>query len=106
MTATLELPAFCGPIDFDMNRDWPCKRLAQVYHLHSEAATIDRERKRLPRLRSEYRRRNLTRWIADAEQRLAHYVATWQLKPCTCKAPASYATLAEVPLPECTCGLG
>jgi hypothetical protein len=100
----IQLPAFCGPIDFDMNRDWPCKRLARVYHLHSCAAEIGRERKRLARARSARVKWNLSVWLADAEARLTRYVATWELGTCTCERPAEYATLAEVPLPECTCG--
>jgi hypothetical protein len=100
----VQLPVFCGPIDFDMNRDWPCKRLARVYHLHSYADEITRERARLARVRSERVKRNLGKWITDAEARLARYVATWDLGTCTCARPAEYATLAEVPLPDCTCG--
>lgn len=99
----LKLPGFCGPIDFDMNRDWPCKRLSQVYHLHLFADEIERERKRHARLHSDWKRANLGRWIADAEARLEGFVTTWQLKPCTCRAPAAYPTLADVPLPQCTC---
>ena len=104
MSDAIQLPVFCGPIDFDMNRDWPCKRLARVYHLHSYADEIGRERNRLARARSERVRRNLGKWVADAEARLARYVATWDLGTCTCARPAEYATLAEVPLPDCTCG--
>ena len=43
-------PMFCGPIDFDMNRDWPCKRLARVYHLRQlQRSAIERYRDGLPR---------------------------------------------------------
>ena len=100
----VQLPVFCGPIDFDMNRDWPCKRLAKVYHLHHYAAEISEYRSHRDRARSERVRRNLGKWVTDAEVRLARYVATWDLGPCTCARPTEYATLAEVPLPDCTCG--
>ncbi len=103
MSNAIRLPVFCGPIDFDMNRDWPCKRLAKVYHLHSYADEIQRYRGLRDRARNERKRRNLGNWVTDAETRLAHYVATWDLGACTCTRPAEYATLAEVPLPDCTC---
>lgn len=99
----VQLPVFCGPIDFDMNRDWPCKRLSRVYHLHSEAAEIQRYRGYRDRARSERVRRNLGKWVTDAETRLARSVAR-DLPECMCARPAEYATLAEVPLPDCTCG--
>jgi len=104
MGGSLELPAFCGPINFDMNRDWPCKRLSLVYAVHRDAKEITRERGRLGRMRSAYRRRHLTEWIADAEQRLSRLAGWAAAQECTCPAPASYATLSDVPLPECTCG--
>ena len=99
----VQLPVFCGPIDFDMNRDWPCKRLARVYHLHSYADEIEQYRGYQRRARSERARRSLGKYVTDAETLLAHYVATWDLGTCTCARPAEYATLAEVPLPDCTC---
>ena len=104
MSDAIQLPVFCGPIDFDMNRDWPCKRLARVYHLHSYADEIERYRGHQLRARSGREWRNIGKWVADAETRLARYVAIWELPACTCARPAEYATLADVPLPDCTCG--
>jgi hypothetical protein len=100
---TLALPELCGPIDFDMNRDWPCKRLAFAYHLHSSADDIDRTAARIGRARSPRVIRNLTAWVADATERLAKLAPRIAEKPCTCPAPHAYATLTEVPLPPCTC---
>jgi hypothetical protein len=100
---THTLPAFCGPINFDMNRDWPCHRLAFVYHLHNEAQTITETRARIGRARSPRVAANLTRWCEDADARLAKMITWTDEKTCTCPVPAGYATLADVPLPPCTC---
>jgi hypothetical protein len=103
MTTAPALPAFCGPINFDMNRDWPCRRLSFVYYLHNEARDIAETEARIGRARSERVRRNLTQWVADATERLAKHITWTDGKTCTCPAPAAYASLADVPLPDCTC---
>jgi hypothetical protein len=100
---TTALPEFCGPINFDMNRDWPCKRLASAYHVHSFAEEIARETARIGRARSPRVIRNLTAWVADANERLAKMIGWTTEKTCTCPEPHAYATLADVPLPDCTC---
>src|SRR3954452_21727915 len=66
---TEDLPAYCGPLT-DMNRTQRCRRNAVVYSLHTQLDEITRERARQPRIRNEWKARNLAGWIGFAERRL------------------------------------
>jgi hypothetical protein len=82
MTATAapitaeDIPAACGlPGNLDrggdLNSDWTCRRAAQIYRKYTTLKDIQRTEARLVRLTSDWKRRNLTVWIADAYERLA-----------------------------------
>jgi hypothetical protein len=89
----------------DMNIDWECKRSAKIYMLHTGAEDITRTIARLPRLRNEYRRRNLTRWITDAiarHERLVGLVLP-ELPECTHGPATRGECTPEESLPPCTC---
>lgn len=88
------LPEFCHPsglyhADYNGNcldcGKVACHRSALVYMTRTHAADIENMRKRLARARKPYVVKNLTRWIEDAETRLARYIAWTEEAECTCK---------------------
>lgn len=104
------LPLMCGRAGSaewgDMNVDWECKRSARVYTLHTSAQQITGSIARLGRLRSDFRRRNLTQWITDAtarHERLVSQVLA-DLPDCTHRDETRGECTVEDSLPECTCG--
>jgi hypothetical protein len=116
MTATtapaIELPALpmmCGragdAATGDMNRDWECTRAVRIYTLHTSATQITDSLARFARLRSDYRRRNLARWITDAAARHARLVVMIleDLPECSHREETRRECTVEGSLPECTC---
>lgn len=97
------LPAYCGPLT-DMGRDQRCARAARIDMLHSHYASLSGERVRQPRLRSDWKARNLAGWIAFAERELIHMLS-WALPACTCGEHAFTVEVRdrEQALPACTC---
>ena len=103
------LPLMCGRAGDtewgDMNRDWECKRSARVCTLHTSATQIADSVARLGRLRSDFRRRNLTRWITEAitrHERLVSLVLA-DLPACTHRDETRGECTMEESLPACTC---
>jgi hypothetical protein len=73
---TEDIPAACGlPGNLDRNgdlhSDWTCKRAAQIYRMYATLKDIQRTEVRMAHLTSDWKRRNLTTWIAEAYDRLA-----------------------------------
>lgn len=108
-TALPILPLMCGRAGDaehgDMNRDWECSRSHRIYMLHVDAEQITRSITRLGRLRSDFRRRNLTNWITDAiarHERLVTRVLA-DLPSCTHRDETRGACTVEASLPDCVC---
>ena len=89
----------------DMHRDWECQRAAKVWSLHSSQDDIRRSEKRIVRLRSEWKRGNLTKWVADAIERHNRIAASIlaDLPECTHRPETRRECTAEESLPDCTC---
>lgn len=100
-----DLPAYCCRMG-DMGRTQRCHRTAMVNNLVTDLDLINRERTRQPRMRNDWRARNLAGWIAFAERRMAYYLATWELPACTGAEADRFAKPVrdqELALPACTC---
>lgn len=55
----------------DLNSDWTCKRNAHAFALGNMRQDIERTRARIATRRSDFHRRNLIAWVANAETRFA-----------------------------------
>jgi hypothetical protein len=98
------LPGMCGQAP-PVGTGTECRRLTLTRHLHSDLTEINRETGRLPRMRNDWRARNLIGWIEFANRRLAYQFATWDLPACTCGDQAFPEATHDLnaTYPACTC---
>ncbi|MFI8237616.1 hypothetical protein ACIF83_10245 [Streptomyces sp. NPDC085866] len=90
---------YCCQVD-DMNSPTVrCPRTWGTYMLQNLAEDIRQSRKRADRLRSEWRKKNLTEWCEDAEGRLQRLFD--RLQECESGNPDRFTR--EEMMPGCTC---
>ena len=99
---TVDSIRLCCRFDQMYNMGATCDRAVYAYMLHGDADAIRQAQKRLPRLRSEYRQRNLAKWIDDRTDELACLVGWFGSHLCE-NGNSDQHSVTDA-LTPCTCG--